>query len=107
MALAEFAESPSIAWYITALMTRLGQNERALAWLSRAPRRDAHEQWSLLFWPEVAPLRRDPQFFEAMAELGLVDLWVKRGKWPDFCNEPALGYRCRSEAERLRRAPVA
>lgn len=96
----EFAENPSSAWYIAGLMTRLGRHDRALAWLARAPRRGAHNQWSLLFWPEVAPLRRDASFFKAMADLGLVALWVKRGQWPDFCTEPGLRYDCRTEAAR-------
>ena len=97
----EFADAPPAAWRNAALMTRLGQTERALAWLARAPRRETASQWSLLFWPEVAPLRRDPRFFAAMGELGLVDLWIERRQWPDFCNEPGLRYDCAAEARRL------
>ncbi|MDP3673612.1 MAG: hypothetical protein Q8R44_00710 [Novosphingobium sp.] len=71
-----------------------------------APRRQAHNQSSLLFWPEVAPLRRDPRFFQALAELGLVDLWHARNQWPDFCSEPGLRYDCRTEAARIARKLV-
>lgn len=101
MAEAEFADYPPAAWSIAATMARLGQTERAWAWLARAPRREASNQWSLLFWPEVAPLRQDPRFFAAMAELGLVRIWTYRGKWPDFCAEPDLRYSCAGEARRL------
>ena len=94
------AHRPS-AWLIAAAMNRMGERERAFAWLARAPRREAHSQWSVLFWPDAAPLRRDPRFFQAMAELGLVELWRKRGQWPDFCSEPGLRYDCAREAERL------
>ena len=99
---AEFATEPTAAWRIAAVMTRIGQAERAFAWLARAPRSNAQWQWSLLFWPDVSPLRRDPRFYAAMAELGLVDLWRKRGQWPDFCSEPGLTYDCRREAARIR-----
>ena len=97
----EFAASPETAWYIVAAMTRMGESERALAWLARAPREAPRYQWAALFWPDIAPLRRDPQFFQAMAELGFVELWRKRGKWPDFCSEPELRYDCQTEAARL------
>lgn len=86
------------------MLARMGQTERALAWLARAPKRDAAAQWPLLYWPEAAPLRRDPRFLAAMAELGLVDLWRARGQWPDFCAEPGLRYSCKAEAARLVRA---
>lgn len=104
---AEFARNPPFAWYFAGLLTRLDQTDRALVWLARAPRRQAQNQWSLLFWPEVAPLRRDPRFFRAMAELGLVELWLARGKWPDFCSEPGLRYDCSTEAAKFRRVKVA
>lgn len=96
-----FRQHPPSAWVIAAAMNRMGERERAFAWLARAPRREAQNQWSVLFWPDAAPLRRDLRFFKAMAELGLVDLWRKRGKWPDFCYEPGLRYSCAREAERL------
>ena len=98
-----FAQQPSSAWQLAAVMTRLGQPERALDWLQRAPLKEAYSQWSLLFWPEVAPLRRDPRFFAAMARLGLLKVWRARGVWPDFCAEPGLRYDCRTEAARLSR----
>lgn len=101
MAQADFAQQPSSAWSTAAVMSRLGQVDRALVWLSRAPRREAHNQWSLLFSAETAPLRRDARFFRAMAELGLVDIWLARGKWPDFCSERGLRYSCTQEARRL------
>ena len=102
-----FRESPTQAWFIASAMTRMGETDRAFAWLARAPVTEAQNQWSILFWPEAAPLRRDPRFFKAMAELGLVDLWRARGKWPDFCSEPGLRYDCRTEAARLAKATTA
>lgn len=98
---AEFREYPSSAWSIAGTMIRMGQTDRAFAWLARAPVTGTDNQWSILFWPEAAPLRRDPRFFAAMARLGLVDLWRKRRQWPDFCSEPGLRYDCRAEAARI------
>lgn len=98
---AVFREHPPSAWFIASTMIRMGETDRAFAWLERAPVRDAQNQWSILFWPEAAPLRRDPRFFAAMAQLGLVEVWRKRGQWPDFCSEPGLRYDCRTETARL------
>ena len=103
---AVFREDPPSAWFIASTMIRMGETERAFAWLDRAPVVEAQNQWSLLFWPEAAPLRRDPRFFAKMAQLGLVDLWRKRGQWPDFCSEPGLRYHCKVEAARFARKPA-
>ncbi len=103
-AAAGFAQSPSTAYLLTAHYTRLGDLPTALAWLGRAPVPEIYGQWSLLFWPSVAPLRRDPRFFAQMARLGLVDYWRRHDRWPDFCREPGLRYDCRREAARLARA---
>lgn len=98
---AEFARYPSSAYAMAAHFARLGDQPKALAWLARAPIRKTDGQWSLLYWPSVAPLRRDPQFFAKMARIGLVDFWRRQDRWPDFCNDPGLRYDCKSEAERL------
>ncbi|HEU4821234.1 MAG TPA: winged helix-turn-helix domain-containing protein [Qipengyuania sp.] len=94
---------PPAAWHLASAMAMMDQPDRALAWLRRAPKKDANNQWSVLFAPHAAELRRDPRFFRSMAELGLVGLWVKRGQWPDFCSEPGLRYNCRASADELTR----
>ena len=38
-----------------------------------------------------------------MAELGLVEFWIKRAKWPDFRSEPGMRYDCRALARELAR----
>ncbi|MGH6696649.1 BTAD domain-containing putative transcriptional regulator [Sphingopyxis sp.] len=98
---AEFARYPSTAYAMAAHFTRLGDLPKALSWLARAPIRKTDGQWSLLYWPSVAPLRRDPRFFAKLARIGLVDFWRRYDRWPDFCDEPGLRYDCKSEAERL------
>ena len=98
---AEFAIYPSSAWVIASVYARIGDEDQALRWLGRAPVRGVHDQWSFLFLPQVAALRRDPRFFAKMGELGLVDIWQERKQWPDFCYEPGLRYDCRAEAKRL------
>lgn len=97
----EFAQVPLRAWHIAAAFSRIGDTDRALKWLERAPKRDAAYQWGVLFWPNAATMRRDPRFFQAMAELGLVADWRARGQWPDFCSDPKLRYNCRTQAAQL------
>lgn len=100
----EFVHFPPSAYQLAAHYTRVGDMAKALAWLDRAPVHKTEGQWSLLYWPSVAPLRRDPRFFAKMAQLGLVDYWRRHDRWPDFCSEPGLRYDCPREAERLARA---
>ena len=57
---------------------------------------------SFLFYPLTAPLRRDPRFMQLAARLGLIDYWRANGKWPDFCADPALPYRCQAAANAAR-----
>ncbi|BBB14181.1 BTAD domain-containing putative transcriptional regulator [Sphingopyxis sp. FD7] len=97
----EYSRFPAVAYQLAAHYTRLGDIRRALIWLDRAPVRQTSGQWSLLYWPSVAPLRREPRFFAKMARLGLVDYWRRENRWPDFCREPGLRYDCRREAARL------
>lgn len=97
----EFARDPLSAWHIAAAFNRIGDSDRALKWVERAPKREAAYQWGVLFWPNAADLRRDPRFFQAMAELGLVADWRARGQWPDFCSDPKLRYNCSTQAARV------
>ena len=48
-AAAAFAEAPESAWFTASAMLRMGETERAFAWLARAPMSDAFQQWSILF----------------------------------------------------------
>ena len=47
-----------------------------------------------LFMPVTAPLRRDPRFMQLADRIGLLGYWRTTGKWPDFCRDPTLPYRC-------------
>ena len=47
-----------------------------------------------LFYGQMAPLRRDPRFLQLSDRLGLLALWRQTGRWPDFCRDPTLPYRC-------------
>ena len=59
---------------------------------------------AFLFFTFTAPLRKDPRFMQLAARIGLVDYWRSSGHWPDFCDDPALPYNCRLEAEKLKPA---
>ena len=95
-------DAPNRAYFLARLYERNGDHAAALEWLARAPTRDAQVQWSTLFWPDAAGLRAEPAFFRKMFDLGLLNWWLARRKWPDFCSEPGLKYDCATEARRLR-----
>ena len=98
----DFAAKPYVAYPLARFYERTGNRRAALAWLARAPVKNALQQWSTLFWPDAAGLRAEPAFFHKMAGLGLVRWWVARKAWPDFCAEPGLKYDCADEARKLR-----
>lgn len=52
----------------------------------------------ILFSELMRPLRADPRFMALAARQGLVAIWSKTGRWPDFCGEKGLPYDCRQEA---------
>jgi DNA-binding winged helix-turn-helix (wHTH) protein/tetratricopeptide (TPR) repeat protein len=95
-----YAENNHSAWRLSATAARMGDSERALAWLKRAPA-DSHHGWSWLFSPETAAVRREPEFFRKMAAVGMVARWRAGGRWPDFCREAGLRYSCAREARIL------
>ena len=96
----EFAAEPLAAWRLASVAIRMGDADRAFAWLAKSPKRQARFVWSGLFSPHAAALRRDPRFFAAMRETGLVELWRRQGRLPDFCREPGLTYDCAIEMAR-------
>jgi hypothetical protein len=100
----EFAAEPLNAWQFAVQASRMHDSRRALAWLARAPTTTDGSPWIDVFSADAAELRRDPRFFAKMNQLGLVELWRKRGQWPDFCSEPGLGYSCKTEAARMAKA---
>jgi len=56
--------------------------------------------FSVLFRPSLHRFRQDPRFMIVAKQLGLIDYWRARRKWPDFCFEPDLPYDCKKEAAR-------
>jgi len=56
----------------------------------------------VLFSAATSPMRNDPRFMPLMRDLGLLGYWRLSGRWPDFCRDPDLPYRCQAEAQRLR-----
>lgn len=56
----------------------------------------------VLFSAATSSMRNDPRFMPLMRDLGLLGYWRLSGRWPDFCRDPNLPYRCQAEAQRLR-----
>jgi TolB-like protein len=63
-----------------------------------AERRGGHD---ILFAPATASMRADPRFMPLMKDLGLLRYWRLSARWPDFCGDRSLPYRCEAEAMRL------
>ena len=59
---------------------------------------------AIFFEPPLKTFRRDRRFMLAARKAGLVDYWLKSGKWPDFCFEEEPPYDCKTEAAKLMRA---
>jgi DNA-binding SARP family transcriptional activator/tetratricopeptide (TPR) repeat protein len=78
----------------------LGRMDDAFALANRGgkPPRDGGGIW---FRSYMAPFRADPRFMPLVYHQGLVDIWVKTGKWPDFCVDKTAPYDCKAEARRL------
>lgn len=99
---AEIAREPDSSYFVAVAFARVGAVDRAFRHLESASIRDGkYAQYSILFWPDAAEIRRDPRFFKLMDRIGLVDHWVRHDEWPDFCSEPGLHYDCRKEAVKL------
>jgi tetratricopeptide (TPR) repeat protein len=56
----------------------------------------------VLFRPAMREVWRDPRSIAAAAHLGLLKYWKSSGRWPDFCDDPTLPYKCRAEAAKYR-----
>lgn len=100
MAQRMYAEAPDMAWRLSAKAAQMGDPDRALEWLARAPA-DSFSGWAATFAPEGLAVRRDPRFFAKMASVGMVARWQKSGRWPEFCADRGLGYDCRASARAL------
>jgi hypothetical protein len=74
----------------------MGDLDRVFALAAERP--PPPEAW---FAPAMAPLRADPRFMPLMRDLGLLRFWNLNDRWPDFCSDPNLPYRCQTEALRL------
>jgi tetratricopeptide (TPR) repeat protein len=57
----------------------------------------------VVFAPATRAMRADPRFMPLMKDVGLLRYWDLGNRWPDFCAEPGLHYRCQAEAARLLR----
>jgi hypothetical protein len=80
----------------------IGRLDDAFALAARDPgHMPAPEEDWMSFRSYMAPFRADPRFMPLAYRQGLVDIWVKTGKWPDFCVEKTVPYDCEAEARRL------
>ena len=57
----------------------------------------------VFFRINMRDFRNDARFLPLAARFGLVQYWVKTGKWPDFCQEANVPYDCKAEAKKLLR----
>ena len=79
-------------------LSALGFVDDAFRLADQVPPSASSDDLSTLFTPLVAPMRQDPRFMALAARLGLVGYWKAAARWPDFCAEGDLPYRCADEA---------
>jgi len=79
-------------------LSALGFVDDAFRLAQQVPPSASSDDLSTLFTPLVAPMRQDPGFMALAAELGLVGYWKAAARWPDFCADAGLPYRCADEA---------
>jgi tetratricopeptide (TPR) repeat protein len=82
---------------------QLGDTDRAFDELQRTFSLGVGAEVAL-FYPEMAPLRRDERFWAITADLGLAQYWVASKQWPDFCFTQDLPVSCEVSAARAVRA---
>ena len=76
-------------------LVQLGRVDDAFAVAMRIPPVSA--EWGAAWFRDyMAPFRADPRFLRFAGQQGLLGLWARIRRWPDFCHEPGLRYRCRS-----------
>lgn len=86
--------------YLSRMLNALGDVDGAYEVL-RHKSFDWNGATTFLFYPEMAAFRSDARFMPFIAKSGLLEAWSETGHWPDFCNEPALSYDCKTEAARV------
>jgi len=98
------ANAPSEAGFgnLVSHLAVLGRLDDAFALAARepGPTPTPYDEWAS-FRNYMAPFRADPRFMPLAYRQGLVDLWIKTGKWPDFCVDKTAPYDCEAEARRL------
>lgn len=88
------AHEPGLRFYMSDYFVEyalLGDTARSLAAIRRHAKQPPKLWLEYLWWPELAAVRRDAGFVEAMADLGLPALWERRGS-PDLCARGADGH---------------
>ena len=74
-------------------LVQLGKIDDAFAVAMRIP--PVSPEWGFLWFRDyMAPFRADPRFLPFAAKQGLLPLWSRTNRWPDFCRERGLRYRC-------------
>jgi len=97
-----YAQAPTTIYHLVQVLGTFGRNEDLFSILLNWSHPDKVSFVADgLFRPALASVQRDPRMIAAARRLGLLAYWQKTGKWPDFCFEPDLPYKCKKEAARL------
>lgn len=72
----------------------LGAHERALQSVQHHATLPPAVWMQWLWWPELAPVRRDPGFVPALQRLGVTRAWEQRGA-PELCERAGADWVCR------------
>ncbi len=95
--LAQFRKQVQLAQ----LLAEFGRNDELYKELAGLQPDQIRVLSAVFYRPQFQQFRRDPRFMPLAARAGLINVWRKSGKWPDFCSEPDLPYNCKAEAAKL------
>jgi DNA-binding winged helix-turn-helix (wHTH) protein/tetratricopeptide (TPR) repeat protein/TolB-like protein len=85
--------------YLVTGATQFGRLDDAFAALAPGERK-LDNGFPTLFRADMAPLRKDPRFWEVAQRYGYLRYWRTRNIWPDFCQGPKAELDCPAAAAR-------
>lgn len=91
---------PGVYGFATQALAEFNQLDTLFESIDRVPTKVAASQSYILFRPAFAAARRDRRFLALTKRIRLHDFWRQSGQWPDFCDDSALTYDCRTGAPR-------
>jgi len=97
-----YRERPDAIYNYAQTLAQFGRTNELLDVLLKTRNPDALAlSTETLFRPAFRELHKDPRILQVARRVGLLDYWIKSGKWPDYCYSADLPYDCKVEATKI------